>query len=77
MIMSREQKEALAKIFNVAGIWLTRLVLAANVWILTEVYRDFKADFSEVKTDVQTLKENTRANTVSIEFLKDQIKARR
>jgi hypothetical protein len=75
--MSKEQKEAIAKIFNQAGIWLTRGVLVANVWILTEVYRDFKADFNEIKGDVQDLKEDTRANTVSIDFLKDQIKARR
>jgi hypothetical protein len=75
--MSKEQKEAIAKIFHQVGLWLTRGVLVANVWILTEVYRDFKADFKEIKADVQTLKQNDRANTVSIEFLKDQIKARR
>lgn len=75
--MSKEQKEAIAKIFNQAGLWITRGVLVANVWILTEVYRDFKADFNDIKGDVQDLKEDTRANTVSIDFLKEQIKARR
>lgn len=75
--MSREQKEAIVKIFNQAGLWITRMVLVANIWILTEVYRDFKADFSELKEDVQTLKEHDNGHTTAIEFLKDQVKARR
>lgn len=75
--MSKEQKEAIAKIFNQAGLWITRGVLVANVWILTEVYRDFKADFSELKDDVQTLKEHDTGQATAIQFLKEQIKARR
>jgi hypothetical protein len=75
--MSTSQKQAIAKIFNVTGQWITRGVLVANVWILTEVYRDFKADFKELKTDVQTLKEHDQSHATAIDFLKDQIKAKR
>lgn len=75
--MSKEQKEAIAKIFHHAGTWLNRAMLAAILWMMSEMYDDFKTEFRQVKTEVQDLKEDTRANTVSIEFLRDQIKARR
>jgi hypothetical protein len=58
-------------------VWATRLLLAANVWILSEVYRDIKADFQKTKEDVHVLQVNDRSQDTAIEFLKDQLKARR
>jgi hypothetical protein len=75
--MSNSQKQAIAKVFNITGQWLNRAMLAAILWMMSEMYDDFKTEFKDVKKDVNDLKQDTRANSVAIDFLKDQIKAKR
>lgn len=75
--MSNAQKEAIKKVIAGVETWLLRGLLAANVWFLSDVYQDLKADYKNVKQDVQTLKENDREQFTAIEFLKDEIKTKR
>jgi hypothetical protein len=70
--MSNSQKEALRKL----ELWAYRGFAAAAMWMISEMYFEFKTEFKELKTGVQVLKENDRAQTTAIEFLKDQVKAK-
>lgn len=57
--MSGEQREMIAKAWSLSWVWITRVLLAANIFFLTEVYRDFKEvkkDVAITKGDVSTLK---------------------
>jgi hypothetical protein len=60
--MSNAQKEALAKLGKGVQQAITWGILSLNAWFLSDVYH------------VQTLKENDRAQSTAIEFLKDQVK---
>lgn len=75
--MSNAQKEAIRKGITALEKWLLRGLLAVNIWFLSEVYNDLKADYRTLKGDVQTLKENDREQFTAIEFLKEQTKAKR
>jgi endonuclease/exonuclease/phosphatase (EEP) superfamily protein YafD len=72
--MSNAQKEALAKLGKGVQQAITWGILSLNAWFLSDVYQDLKEDYRHVKADVQTLKENDRAQSTAIEFLKDQVK---
>lgn len=69
--------EAIKKLIHGIEVWSIRGLVAVNIWFLSEVYQDMKADYKALKNDVQALKENDRSQETAIEFLKLEIKAKR
>jgi hypothetical protein len=63
--MSKEQKEMMLKFWSVAMSWLTRGLLAANLFFLTEVYADFKG----VKVGLEIVKQEVSALSAKVDIL--------
>jgi hypothetical protein len=57
--MSQDQLKKLDTYINGLTTWLTRALLAANIWFLIQIYNDFqhvKDNVNEIETEISAIK---------------------